>query len=158
MICLYDQRRVAAEELDRIAMAHLGSTLDQANGDQWPQLRLLHTADPLGLRIIGQADLATRDALAAVVAGLTKDLPVDDVPVTVDVSELGFADGAIARALVRAARTAPSGMRIVGASATLARLIHLAGGDDVPGLTLQAASSRNDAQSDHGSRKGAENQ
>jgi anti-anti-sigma regulatory factor len=136
VICLYDRRRVDADELDRIAMAHHGSTLTHVNGCPWPQLRLLHTTDPPGLRIIGEADLATREALLAVLTGLAKDLAADDRPITVDVGELSFADGGAAQALVCAARTAPAGMRIVGASATLARLISLVGGRDVPGLSV----------------------
>lgn len=92
--------------------------------------------DPPGLRIVGEADLATRDALVAVVAGLTEDAAVEDRPITVDVSELSFADGAAAQALVRAARSAPAGVRVVGALTTLARLISLVGGDDVPGPSI----------------------
>lgn len=145
VVCLYDRRLVAADELDRIAMAHHGSTLDAATGDPWPQLRLQHTADPRGLRIIGEADLATREALVAVFAGLAKDVAADDRPITVDVSELSFADGAAAQALVSAARTAPAGMRVVGASTTLAKLISLVGGDDVPGLSVQLTDLDDDA-------------
>lgn len=136
VVCLYDRRRVDADELDRIAMAHLGSSLTHLNGGPWPQLRMLHTSDPPGLRIVGEADLATREALLAVVTGLARDLAADDHPITVDVSELSFADGGAAQALMCAARSAPAGMRVVGASATLARLISLVGGRDVPGLSV----------------------
>jgi hypothetical protein len=136
VMCLYDRRCVADCDLDRITMAHHGC-FGANNGSKCPQLRLRHTKDPAGVRISGEADLATRDALVAVVSGLASDIDANGEPITVDVRDLSFADGRTAQLLVWAARAAPAGMRVVGASATLAKLIDLTGGCEVPGLSVQ---------------------
>lgn len=137
VVCMYDQRRVASKALDEISMSHPGCTLAALEGSPWPQLRLERHTPPSVLRLSGEADLSTRQALEAVVDGLSEDFPPDTSPITVDVSELEFADGATALAIVRAAWTAPYGMRIVGATTALAKLITLVSGGEAPGLTVQ---------------------
>lgn len=138
VVCLYDQRKVSPDELDRISMSHPGCTLAAAQGLPWPQLRFERRTPPSVLRLSGEADLSTRRALDAIVGGLTADFAGDTTPITLDVSELDFADAATVHAMVRAAGTAPHGMRIIGATAALRKLIALVGGGDAAGLTVHA--------------------
>jgi MEDS: MEthanogen/methylotroph, DcmR Sensory domain/STAS domain len=135
VVCLYDQRRVSDADLAEISMSHPACTLAAVDGLPWPQLRLRRRTPPAVLRLTGEADLSTRRALDAVVSGLSVDFP-DAAPITVDVSGLEFADGATALAMVRAARAAPAGLRVIGASAALAKLIALVSGGEPAGLTV----------------------
>jgi anti-anti-sigma regulatory factor len=137
VVCLYDRRLFPRAVLDRAAAAHPGTALDD---DRWrPQLRVLRTRDPVGVRLTGACDLSTRAALTAVLDGLAEDAPAGDVPLRVDVSGLRFADAAAAHALVGTARTAPAGVRVVGASPIVVKLLRLAGGRDTAGLTVVPA-------------------
>ncbi|GAA3125086.1 hypothetical protein GCM10010466_14920 [Planomonospora alba] len=134
VVCMYDQRLFADDRLRGIAAAH-PATVSPRTADDWrPRLRLARTADPVGLRLTGEADRTCRDALEAVLAGLAEDLPADG-PVTVDLGGLAFADAGCAAALARAAGALPYGMRVVGASAALRRLLGLVGAG-ARGLTV----------------------
>jgi anti-anti-sigma regulatory factor len=134
VVCLYDRRVFTAADLRELFRAHHGTA---APGDpsRWTvQLRMVHTMDPVGIRLTGEADLATRLALRAVLDGVPEDLPPGS-PVTVDLTGLSFADGATAVALVRLARALPAGSRFVGTSGALATVLRLVGEGSVPGLT-----------------------
>ncbi|MFC4058939.1 MEDS domain-containing protein [Planomonospora corallina] len=128
VVCMYDQRLFPGDRLRDIAAAHPAAVSPRTADDWHPQLRLVRTADPAGLCLIGEADRSCRDALEAVLAGLAEDLPTGG-PVTVDVSRLAFADVGCAAALARTAGALPYGMRIVGASAALHRLLEMIGAD-----------------------------
>ncbi|WP_133741604.1 MEDS domain-containing protein [Actinorugispora endophytica] len=137
VVCLYDRRLFTAGDLRGIASAHPGTAFTPGDESWRPQLRILRTDDPLGLRLVGASDLSTREALTAVLAGAAEDLPGCGAPLTVDVTGLTFADAAAVHALVRTAQTASAGLRIVGASSLMAKLIHLAGGCDTRGMTVE---------------------
>ncbi|GIH40203.1 hypothetical protein Mco01_32030 [Microbispora corallina] len=135
-LCLYDRRIFPEEELDAIAAVH-PSTLEPADDADWaPLLRMRRTSRPLGLRLIGEADASNRHALAATLASLAGDLPLTDEPLTLDLTELRFADAAVARLLIRTARVLPTGMRIAGCPSGVARLLTLLGGGWIPGTGL----------------------
>jgi len=133
-VCLYDRRVFTTADLRGISNAHPG-TASPGDPSGWTmQLHIAHTMDPVGIRLTGEADLATRQALQAVLDGLPEDLPYGS-PVTVDLSGLSFADGATAIALVRLARALPTGSRFVGTSGALATVLRLVGDEPVPGVT-----------------------
>jgi anti-anti-sigma regulatory factor len=133
-VCLYDRRVFTAADLRGVSNAHPG-TASPGDPSGWTmQLHIAHTMDPVGIRLTGEADLATRQALQAVLDGLPEDLPYGS-PVTVDLSGLSFADGATAIALVRLARALPAGSRFVGTSGALATVLRLVGDEPVPGVT-----------------------
>jgi anti-anti-sigma factor len=136
-ICIYDRRLFSGGELRRAVSAHTASTA-VGTGPRWAQLlRIRRVADPPRLRLIGEADVSNRRALASVLTTLVED-PARDEPLVVDLGELRFADGAAANLLVRAAAASPSGMRIVGCSPALTRLLDLVGAGGVDGLTVTA--------------------
>lgn len=132
-VCMYDRRMFTAAELSEISMTHLASAPPGNHTPLIIPLRIVRTTDPVGIRLTGEADLATRRALHAVLDGLPEDLPYG-TPVTVDLTGLSFADGATAAALVRLAQALPTGSRFVGASASLAAVLRLLGAGVVPGL------------------------
>ncbi|GAA3456169.1 MEDS domain-containing protein [Dactylosporangium matsuzakiense] len=120
-VCLYDRGAFAPVRLRRYIGTHPGTV--EPGDPQPPQLRMRHTAQPRGLALTGEADIANRAALIAVLDGLRADLPGDD-PLTVDLSALTFADVGAAAAIVRLARR-ERGLRITGASRRLAGLLDL---------------------------------
>jgi hypothetical protein len=120
-VCLYDRETFAPARLRRYIATHPGTV--EPDDPHPPQLRLRHTDCPRGLAVTGEADMANRAALLAVLDGLQADLPGDD-PLTIDLSGLTFADVGAASALVRMARRLP-GLRLVGASRRLAGLFEL---------------------------------
>ncbi|WP_433060243.1 MEDS domain-containing protein [Dactylosporangium sp. CS-033363] len=120
-VCLYDRETFTPARLRRYISTHPGTV--EPDDPQPPQLRMRHTAEPRGLALTGEADIANRAALIAVLDGLRADLPGTD-PLTIDLSGLNFADVAAASALVRAARRVP-GVRLAGASRRLAGLLEL---------------------------------
>ncbi|WP_426511858.1 MEDS domain-containing protein [Dactylosporangium sp. McL0621] len=119
--CLYDRRRFSPARLRRYIATHPGTV--EPGDPHPPQLRMRHTDDPRGLALTGEADIANRAALLAVLDGLRADLPGDD-PLTIDLSGLAFADVAAAAALIRTARREP-GVRLAGASRRLTGLLDL---------------------------------
>jgi anti-anti-sigma factor len=138
-ICVYDRRVFSGGDLRVAASAHTSSTT-VVTGTGWAQLlRIRRVNDPAGLRLIGEADLSNRRALASVLTTLIEDPPHRDRPLVIDVRELRFADGAAANLLLRAAAASPSGMRIVGCSPSVARLLDLVGPGTVAGLTVEPA-------------------
>lgn len=98
-----------------------------AEDDPRPLLQIRRTLDPVGVRLVGEADASNRDAVAAALAGLVEEAS-HGMPVAVDLSELRFADGATVHLLVRTALAAVGRVRLTGCSAALARLLDLISG------------------------------
>jgi hypothetical protein len=119
--CLYDRAAFTPQRLRECIAAHPATVEPDSCRD--PQLRLRYTTDPPGLAIAGEADIANRAALAAVLAGLPHDLPGPS-ELTIDVSGMTFADVATAAALLRCAASTPR-VRIAGADPHLADLLEL---------------------------------
>ncbi|WP_238008468.1 MEDS domain-containing protein [Dactylosporangium sp. AC04546] len=117
-VCLYDTTIFPPEWLRECGASHPGTILP-GDGVLSVQLRLRHTSEPRGLVVTGESDLATGAAFAAVLDGLSADVPGDG-PLHVDVSGLAFADVATVAALARAPE-----VRVIGASAHLAFVLEL---------------------------------
>ncbi|MFC6086435.1 MEDS domain-containing protein [Sphaerisporangium aureirubrum] len=128
-LCQYDRRLFAPERLACLSAAHPSTFTPNAPIGWRPLLRILRTDDPPGVRLAGEADASNRAALAATLAVLPDDFAGVEVPLTLDVERLRFADAAAARLLVRAAGSVPGGVRFVGCSPPLVRLMKLAGHD-----------------------------
>ena len=132
-VCAYDRRTMDAVQLRRLAWQHPGIAASGTPYDERLALRIRRTRDPAGLALSGEVDLAGRNALRTVIEHVFADCGSDDV--TVDVSELRFADRAAARILVRAG-SGTGRLRLAGCSSTLRRLLAYSGADDAPGLTV----------------------
>ncbi|MER7004208.1 MEDS domain-containing protein [Dactylosporangium sp. NPDC000555] len=121
VVCLYDRSTFSPARLRQYIQAHPGTI--EPGVPRIPQLRLRYTSDPRGLAIAGEADIANRTALAAVLAGLPHDAPGDG-PLTIDVSGLTFADVGTAAALLRCTREIPQ-LRLTGLSPYLSDLLDM---------------------------------
>jgi anti-anti-sigma regulatory factor len=139
-LCQYDRRLFSPEELRRFAAAHPGTAGASADEHWAPQLRITRTTDPPGLRLAGEADISNRYALATVLDSLIDDLPDSAASLTIDLSELQFADGAAAHLLLRATHPVPTKVQLSGCSPRLAKLLDLVGSIDNRGR--QAAGPR----------------
>jgi anti-anti-sigma factor len=144
-VCQYDRRLFPDAELRRVASAHAASALAGANGNWRPSLRMRRTENPQGLALVGEADLSNRRAMAAVLGALVDDLPDPRQPIVIDLRGLTFADSAAAGLLVRAGHRAPAGVRLIGCSPQISRVLAMLGADQVPGLTVER---RSDAHQD----------
>ncbi|WP_432953424.1 MEDS domain-containing protein [Micromonospora haikouensis] len=123
-LCLYDRRIFSGEWCQAMMSAHPAAAAP-ACGPRWtPLLRAHRTADPAGLRLVGQVDRSNRDAFAALLAAVTEEAPARQ-PVVLDLSGLTFVDVRSAATLVRAG---PRGVRLVGCRPGLARLLELVRG------------------------------
>ncbi len=128
-LCLYDRRLFSPGQLKRLVGAHPAVLPRRTAGIWTPQLRMRYTTDPPGVRLAGEVDLSNRPALATVLDGLLEDVAAGPrVTITIDVSELRFADGAAAHLLARTAVLAPAGLRLTGCTPLLARLVDLFAG------------------------------
>lgn len=134
-VCQYDQRLFSASELRRAAIAHPGSTSVTVNG-RWRPLLRIHRTAPSGLRLVGEADMSNRRALASVLETLVTEHALRDEAIVIDMTELAFADGAAVGLILRAARKAPGGVRLVGCAPPVASLVSLLGAEAVAGLTM----------------------
>ncbi len=123
-MCLYDRRLFPPERLRAVGAAHPATIGPYADREWTPLLRAYRTADPPGLRLVGEADQSNRDAFAAVLGVLTGQ-GVAGRPAVLDLSGLSFADVRAATALVRADRAATAGLRLVGCRPALNRLLGL---------------------------------
>ena len=131
-VCLYDRRLFPPALLREIYRAHPVAVTPWTPRTVEPMLRTRRT--PAGLRIDGEVDLSNRDALITVLAHLRDDMPAGTL--TLDLTELAYADGTVCRAIVGLARETP--LRTVGADPAVRRLLELHGAETVPGL-LDAA-------------------
>jgi anti-anti-sigma regulatory factor len=136
-VCVYDRRSIDPLELRRLAWQHPGIAASGTPYDERFALRIRRMRDPAGLRLSGEADLTGRNALRVVIENLFADCGSDSV--TVDVSELRFADRAAARILVRAGLGPGRRLRLTGCSPALLRLLTYCGADDAPGLIASPA-------------------
>jgi anti-anti-sigma factor len=132
-VCAYDPRRFARSEMRRLICAHPGAASTTMPYDPATSLRIRRTSEPPGLRLSGEADLSSRTALAAVI-----DRAVAERDVTIDVTDLRFADMAAVRILINAAVTGPGRLRLVGCAPTLIRLLRFQNADAVPELIVEA--------------------
>jgi anti-anti-sigma regulatory factor len=123
-MCLYDRRHFPPERLHAVAAAHPGTVGPHADRAWTPLLRAYRTADPPGLRLVGQVDRSNQEAFAAVLAAVTGPA-AQSRPAVLDLSGLSFADVRAATALVRADRAAAAGVRLVGCRPGLSRLLGL---------------------------------
>jgi hypothetical protein len=110
-VCLYDRRLFTDEQVRDVCCAHPGTAWGHDDpGDEWlPLLRIRRLDRPRALRLIGEADLTNRRALAAVLER--------ERPSYVDVSRLRFADAA-AGALIRS-----TGAHVEGARGSVALVL-----------------------------------
>lgn len=132
-LCLYDGRLFPRSAMRPVLAAH-PAAVDAATEEGWtPLLRIRRDPTAGGLRLEGGADLSNRGSLVAMLETL-RDTDTGSLPV-LDVTDLRFADVGTAHSiLVAAART--GGLRVVGATAHLRRLLHFVGADRVPGLVI----------------------
>jgi anti-anti-sigma factor len=137
-MCLYDRRLFSRAELQPIVWAHPATVASGVDPQTVPLLRAVHTEDPPGLRLTGEADLSNRDALRAVVANLAEDLPAGAGPLVVDIAGLRFLDAAAVRLLIDVA-TGLTPIRVTGCSPGVQRLLTASGAAAVPGLTVEPA-------------------
>lgn len=132
-VCMYDTRIFDPLELRRLIWQHPVTVATDTPYDERLSLRVRRTRDPLGLHFSGEVDLSNRGAFRSALDHLFEDAGADSV--TVDVSDLRFADRAAARALVRAGSGAGK-LRLVGASPALIKLLAFSGSATAPGLTI----------------------
>ncbi len=126
-LCLYDRRLFGEPELRRVTRTHPATITRHTDPERIPLLRAVRTGD-LGLRLSGEADLSNRQALRSMVEHLVEEATTRE-PVTLDVSDLRFADSAAARILLEPAATGGHLLEVVGCSKALRRLLtfHWAG-------------------------------
>jgi len=143
-LCLYDRRVFEADRLSTLLAAHPASVDGPPDDDRpWtPLLRMSRSDDAHLLRLDGEVDISNRNAVLAILDTLEPQPPATDRsparPLTLDVRALRFVDAASAHHMIAAA-TRTGGLRIVGASAQLTRLLEFAGASHVPGLVLAPA-------------------
>ncbi|MER7277145.1 MEDS domain-containing protein [Dactylosporangium sp. NPDC000244] len=123
-LCLYDTRRFEPGVLAEIGRVHPDTATADGDGDA-PLARLAVTGAPLGVRLTGEFDASNGGCLEPVLADLVPH--ANGHPLVVDVAALRFADLTAVTALLRAARTVPGGLRILGAEPTLERIVRLCG-------------------------------
>lgn len=129
-VCLYDRRLFGEPGFGELARAHPATYLPRTSGRvAAPLLRMVRRGG--GLRLAGEADLSNRDALATVLTHLLDDSPAPVV--TLDLTELRFADASTCELILQLARGSSGRLRIA-ARPSLRRLLRLQGADSVPGL------------------------
>jgi anti-anti-sigma regulatory factor len=130
-VCMYDRRLFGEPKLSELARAHPATVTPCTSRVSIPLLRMVRRC--AGLQLCGEADLSNRDALAAVLTHLVEDAGAGPV-ITLDVTDLAFADATVCELIVDTARSAGGHVRTVGARPSLRRLLTLQGAADVPGL------------------------
>lgn len=120
-VCLYDRRVFSEPELRRVTRTHPATITRHSDPERIPLLRAVRTGES-GLRLSGEADLSNRQALRTMVEHLLEEATTR-APVTLDVSELRFADSAAARILLEPAASGGHRLDVVGCSRALRRLL-----------------------------------
>ncbi|WP_433606779.1 MEDS domain-containing protein [Dactylosporangium sp. CA-139114] len=123
-LCLYDTRRFEPRVLAEIERVHPDTASADGHGDA-PLGRLAVTGAPVGVRLTGEFDASNGGCLEPVLADLIPH--AGGHPLVVDVAALRFADLTAVTALLRAARTIPGGLRILGAEPSFERIVRLCG-------------------------------
>src|SRR5262249_25720290 len=132
-VCQYDRRMFTPDQLRLVARAHPG-TLPADAGDRAAPLLRIRSAGPAELRLIGDIDLSNRAAVAPGLAAVGGEASRHQRAAVLDLSELCFADSAMARALLQCATQTPTGVTITGCRPGLAELLDLFGGSRVGNL------------------------
>jgi anti-anti-sigma regulatory factor len=130
-VCAYDRRLFDPLDLREYNWAHPGAVTAGMPYDPDTSLRIRRTGS--GLVLSGEADRSNRVALSAVVDQLI-DVAAGREEMLVDVSGLRFADTAVARILVQAARHGR--VRVTGCSPALRRLLGFTGAAEEPQLIV----------------------
>jgi hypothetical protein len=115
-VCLYDRRLFAHQDLCALITAHPASAGPRSRPGEGPLLRIRQ--GPAGLVLSGEADLSNRDAVAAVLNTGRED------SLTLDLSELRFADASVCRLIAEGRRE--GWLRTVGVPPPLRRLLEMA--------------------------------
>lgn len=134
-VCAYDRRVFDPLELRRLSWAHHGAASTGSAYDPGTSLRIARTRNPRGVRLSGEVDLSNRIALTTLVEHLFDD---GGPEVTVDLTDLTFADTASVRILVAAADSGAGRIRLVGCSPAVLRLLDFHHAGEVPDLIVEA--------------------
>jgi hypothetical protein len=138
-VCVYDRHAFDGELLQQVTCAH-PATRPTAAGTRWaPLLRIRRTSDPYGLRLTGEADYSSGQAVAATVEALVDQQPDPATPIHVDLAGLRFADAATAALLTRLALRAPAGVHLLGCHRPVARVLDCLGVTALPAVHLSRA-------------------
>ena len=132
-ICHYDPRALASATWQRVFSAHPTTLLPTGNGT----LTRLHGARiPSGIRLTGTADLANRDALPALLAGVVA------IPgaCRIDTRGLEFVDVPAIGCLLRTAAARSGRPTIIVCGTQLAGLLQLCGAGSLPDLVVTVES------------------
>jgi anti-anti-sigma factor len=135
-VCLYDRRLFSEPDLRRVTRSHPATITRYTDPSRIPLLRAVRTGK-LGLRLEGEADLSNRQALRAIVEHLAEDNRTVRAQLTLDVSELRFADSAAARILLSPAESGARRLRLVGCSRSLRKLLAFHWSGPAGGLRLE---------------------
>lgn len=134
-MCQYDRRRCGPDIIYRaLALHHAGVRLVSDQPLHYGRLQIIPLEDRCGLRLEGELDLASREALASALD--VEILPGADL--YVDLAELSFADIGGLRVLLNPALRLDVGRRLflVSASPRLRRMLEILGWDQTPNLTF----------------------
>ena len=152
VICAYDGRRLDRNGFARISQAHpatMPRDADVADRADWwsPLLRAAWLdVDRRRLALAGECDLSNREALRALLDGLT-DPETGGADPVLDVHDLTFVDVDSAAVIVAVAARLGR-LRVVGARGPVLRVLAFAGARRAPGLVFvdreEAAASRAD--------------
>ncbi|TDB70957.1 hypothetical protein E1182_26180 [Micromonospora sp. KC721] len=138
-VCVYDRRAFDGDLLQRISCAH-PATRATAVGTGWaPLLRIRRTSDPYGLRLIGEADFSSGQAVAAAVDALVDQQPDPAAPIHIDLAGLRFADAATAALLTRLSLRTPAGVHLFGCHGPVARILDCLGATGLPAVRFSRA-------------------
>ena len=134
-LCMYDPGQFTASQLRTCAEQHAVRIGPGRVGG--PSLQILETAR--GLRLIGEADLATARRLEAALGQAALRIP-RDAPVIADLSSLAFADSSAVEVLLRAASRLGPGRFLVlrSASPTVRKVLAVLDRDGAGGIRLEA--------------------
>jgi anti-anti-sigma factor len=137
LICQYDERRFADEQLRQLQQAHpivLHAALAIRRA---PLLRLSPLDDGAGLRVEGEIDRSNAEQLAT---ALRSALAAEQ-DLHLDLEGLEFADIAAVRLLAQAATSLSDGHRLIllAPSPVLRRVLQVQGWDKLPALQMRGA-------------------
>ncbi|WP_036375362.1 MEDS domain-containing protein [Micromonospora sp. ATCC 39149] len=138
-VCVYDRHAFDGALLQQVTCAHPATRATAAAPGWAPLLRIRRTSDPYGLRLTGEADYSSGQAVAATVEALVDQHPDPATPIHVDLAGLRFADATTAALLTRLALRAPSGVRLIGYHGPVARVLACLGITELPAVHLSRA-------------------
>ncbi len=133
-LCAYNRRLFTPAELSEVCASHPGTVAPGRAADWNPMLRMRHSSVPFGVSLSGEADASNQRSLAAVLKALLTE--AGGRTLTIDATDLRFADVSTARQIVHAAEASEGGVHVVGASPTLEWLLSFVPSRPVPKLTV----------------------